>query len=190
MADQPQRSVSRQQSLRTHPSFPASQRSSAPPASAQQQPSKAAAEAATKAADDKATEANDDMPHKKDKEKQGQAGVSADSQGGSQGGAPQSQVPQSPFGEWRAEEKDENSTQTDATEVRAYGLRFTHAFIVPLCGHAWKVLCCTVVCAWQLCLSVLLSLQHHGLLIGIAYACRYVCMLLLSYHHYICYIMA
>ena len=90
------------------------------------------------------------MPHKKDKEKQGQAGASANSQGGSPGGAPQSRVPQSPFGEWRAEGKDENSTQKDATEVRAYVLRqFTHAFIVPLCGHAWNVLCRTVVCAWQ-----------------------------------------
>ncbi|KAL3141541.1 Son of sevenless 1, variant 2 [Trebouxia sp. C0010 RCD-2024] len=114
MTDQPQRSVSRQYSLRTHLSFPASQRSAAPPGSAQS--SNAAAEAGARAADHKASEASGDRQPKEDKEKQGQAGALAESQGGSQGGLPLSRVARSPFGEWRGEGAPESSDRMDKTE--------------------------------------------------------------------------
>ncbi|KAL3155128.1 Son of sevenless 1, variant 2 [Trebouxia sp. C0009 RCD-2024] len=121
MTDQPQRSASRQFSLRAHLSFPnASQRSSAPPVSAQQQPPRAAAVAGAKAANDKASEASDDRQPKEDKGKQGQAGGAvAESQGGSQGGVSLLRVAQSPFSAWRGEGPAESSDQKDKTEDAA-----------------------------------------------------------------------
>lgn len=173
MTDQPQRSASRQFSLRAHLSFPnASQRSSAPPVSAQQQPPRAAAVAGAKAANDKASEASDDRQPKEDKGKQGQAGGAvAESQGGSQGGVSLLRVAQSPFSAWRGEGPAESSDQKDKTEVRAFcpagvNSQIAHAYHRAIMHFwvedamrcavlRWAVLCCALLCCGVQCCALL-----------------------------------
>ena len=114
VADPPQRSMSRQYSLRSHHSLQASRRT--PEAPPPQHYSRAPAEAAVKAADDKAPKAGDDVPSKEEEgKKPGQEGASTTSEGEAKGavrGQGISQVLKSPFDLWRAEGSSSHKDQT------------------------------------------------------------------------------
>ena len=111
MASLSRSSMSRQYSLRSQHSSQVNRRSPAPPEAAPQHSSSTP----TKPAEDTAPRASDGVPSKEENGRFGQEGGSASSQQAHVGGQgiPLSQVPQSPFEEWRAGD----STHRDQPQV-------------------------------------------------------------------------
>lgn len=116
MASLSRSSMSRQYSLRSQHSSQVNRRSPAPPEAAPQHSSRAL----TKPAEDTAPRASDGVPSKEENRKFGQEGGPASSQHANFGGqgVPLSQVPQSPFEQWRA---GGDSTHRDQPQVAASG---------------------------------------------------------------------